>query len=605
MKFNYKHLILFLCIVLVIFRLLVPPTNVLSWDVFGYYLYLPAKFIYHDLHLLNQTWLDGLINTYDPTSTLYQAVQVENGNWVMKYSLGLAILYTPFFFIAYLIAGPLGYPADGLSLPFQYSLAIGGLVYAIIGLIFLSKALRSYFNNTTTCLLLILITIGTNYFQLTVFDGTLLSHNFLFTLYAVLVYYTIRWHNEPKLKFAIGLGFLCGLITLIRPSEVVCIIIPVVWNLYNKESFNIKFELLKKNFVHILIFALCIILVFIPQIYYWKTTTGKYLFYSYTNPGEGFNFLSPYIISFLFSFRKGWFIYTPIMLFSLIGFYYLFKRNRNIFLPILIFIVADIYIISSWSCWYYAGGSYSSRSLVPAYVFLAFPLGYFIEKIKSSATVTKYLFIGIGLFLITLNLFQTWQFENRILSKDRMTRAYYFAIFGKTSVSKEDEKLLLVYRTPEPDEYFENENGYTQKVLYQNNFDENKNKKLLNDSSGVFLLDEKNNFSPGLKLPYHEITETDHAWIRASAKIFVPEGYDEEIPLLVVTFQHNGENYKYKSQEIKKDSVKYNSWNTISIDYLTPEVFSESDSLCVYIWYRGKQGILADEIRVDAFELNK
>lgn len=602
MKLNYKHFIIFLSLLLVVFRFIIPPTDVLSWDVFGYYLYLPAKFIYGDIHLHDQAWLNNLIDTYSPTATLYQASLLENGNWVIKYSLGLSVLYSPFFLIAYLIAEPMGFPADGLSMPFQYSLAIGGLVYAIIGLIFLYRSLRFYFSNSTTSILLFIIFAGTNYFQLTAFDGTLLSHNFLFTLYAMLIYYTIRWHNKPKIKFAIKLGLLCGLIILIRPSEIVCLIIPLCWNLFSKESLSSKITIFRKKFLHIILFTICMLLIFVPQIYYWKTATGKFLFYSYNNPGEGFDFTSPYLISFLFSFRKGWLIYTPIMIFSLIGFYHLFRDNRKIFWPVLIFIIADIYIISSWSCWYYAGASYSSRSLVPAYVLLAIPLGYFTERIRRSRPVIKYSVIVLGAFLILLNLFQTWQFENGIISKERMTRAYYFAVFGKTSVSKEDEKLLLVYRSPESEEYFQDENDYSQKVLFQDHFDKTVNKNLLGDSSGVLLLDETNNFSPALKIPFHDITSSYYAWIRAYVRIFIPAGYDEEAPLLVASFQHNGENYKYRVRGIEKNDIKYNDWNNITLDYLTPEVFSTEDSLSVYVWHRGKKAVLVDDIIVKAYE---
>jgi len=61
----------------------------LTWDVFGYYLYLPSYFIHHDIALQQQEWLTHLLDKYEPTSTLYQAIQIENGNWVMKYSMGM------------------------------------------------------------------------------------------------------------------------------------------------------------------------------------------------------------------------------------------------------------------------------------------------------------------------------------------------------------------------------------------------------------------------------------------------------------------------------------------------------------------------------------
>src|SRR3954471_7865035 len=56
---------------------------VLSWDVFGYYLYLPSHFIYHDLGHLN--FIPALFGKYDPAGDFHHAVLQPDGNYVMKY----------------------------------------------------------------------------------------------------------------------------------------------------------------------------------------------------------------------------------------------------------------------------------------------------------------------------------------------------------------------------------------------------------------------------------------------------------------------------------------------------------------------------------------
>ena len=48
--------------------------------------------------------------------------------------------------------------------------------------------------------------------------------------------------------------------------------------------------------------------------------------------------------------------------------------------------------------------------------------------------------------MIALNLFQTWQFEKRIINASRMSKEYYWAVFGNTSIPKGAEKLLLINR---------------------------------------------------------------------------------------------------------------------------------------------------------------
>ena len=604
-RITIQGTVFLLCLLLVLFRWLVPPVSGLSWDVFGYYLYLPAKFIYHDIGLGHQEWLQDLMNRYHPSSTLYQIIGTENGGLVIKYSMGLAILYAPFFFLANVMAGILGYPTDGLSMPYQYIMAAGGIIYAAIGLIFLARILRVYFNPSLSTLLLILVVAGTNYFQLTAFDGTLLPHNFLFTLYALLVYYTIRWHIKPLMRYAVITGIVCGFIILIRPAEVVCLLIPLLWTVTDRKSLCEKIQLIRHHYLQVIMVIVCIIMVFIPQMIYWKTLTGHYLFFSYRNPGEGFRFLAPYTLKFLFSFRKGWFIYTPLMIFSLLGFYYLFRMNRSIFYAVMVFFIADLYVISSWSNWWYAGGSFSSRSLVPAYVLLSLPLGYFIRRLQTVKRTIRSAVVMVMLFFVVLNLFQTWQFESGIIDKERMTRAYYFAVFGRTSVSEQDKKLLLIDRSTDTNEPFVNEQDYTVKVIYQNHFNNESVYIPVGDTSGVCILDGEHHFSTGPDVRYRDLTRYDHAWIRASVKIFIPDNYRDKWPLLVMAFHHNNKAYKYRTAGLDSTTVIRGAWNKITMDYLTPEVFSRDDDLKVYVWHRGKVPVALDDMLVKVFEPKK
>jgi hypothetical protein len=93
------------------------PGNIISWDVFGYYLYLPFSFIYDDIELKNEQRVWDIINTYHNTATFYQSMKLENGVHIMKYSMGMAVLYAPFFFIGHIMAVFTNYPADGFSIP--------------------------------------------------------------------------------------------------------------------------------------------------------------------------------------------------------------------------------------------------------------------------------------------------------------------------------------------------------------------------------------------------------------------------------------------------------------------------------------------------------
>ncbi|HPB02051.1 MAG TPA: hypothetical protein PLZ67_03780, partial [Bacteroidales bacterium] len=102
------------------------PNQIISYDIYGYYLYLPQTFIYNDLSIHNPAQVLSLMEQYGSSSTFYQATLLPDGTYVMKYSMGLAILYSPFFFIAHTLAPALGYAADGYSFPYQFSLLLNG-----------------------------------------------------------------------------------------------------------------------------------------------------------------------------------------------------------------------------------------------------------------------------------------------------------------------------------------------------------------------------------------------------------------------------------------------------------------------------------------------
>lgn len=592
------YVVIFLSIALVVFRGIAWPTNALTWDVFGYYLYLPATVIHDDPGLKNTEWLDEVMDTYAPSATLYQLVKGDDGNRVIKYTSGLALLYSPFFFVAHWLAPVLGYPEDGFSLPYQLILSLGGILWAIFGLILLRKLLLRLFDDKITSITLLLIVLGTNYFQLSAFDGTLLSHNYLFALYALLLLTTIRWHERPSYTKAFILGLTCGLITLIRPSEMICVLIPLLWNAGSWRQFTFRFKIIKINLYYVLAFVTPALLIGFIQLYYWKSVSGNWLFYSYDNPGEGFRFFPPYILDFLFSFRKGWFIYTPLMIFAFAGFFTLYQRHRAWFPAVLIFVLLDLWIVSSWSCWWYAGGSFSARAMLPAYVLLAVPLASLIEVVSEKRL--KWVAAVFALLIVVLNLFQTWQFEKGIIDKQRMTRAYYGAIFGKTNVDRDKlDTLLLVSRSTETREVFSDFDRYSKRLLFETPFQAD------NDTAQALKLSGSNAFLSGPDLAYHLLTSDDHAWIHAKAEYFIPENFEGVAPMLVSSFHHQNHAYKYRGEPLFADSTLRGKWNSMDLWYLTPEVRNKEDNLKVYIWNRVPSTIYIRNFIVEVWEVKK
>ncbi len=604
-KHYYPFLIVGLMLFVIANNLMFFPNQVFAYDVFGYYLYLPFKFIYHNLGLTDQTVLNSIIAKYHNTESLYQISKLPEGQYVMKYTMGLSFFYAPFFFIGHFIAIVFGFQADGFSFPYQYSVFCGNILYSLAGIWIVSKVLRRFFSRKVSAWILLLIVFSTNYIvHIATFGQNAMSHSYLFTDYALILWWTIRWHETSKIKFAILLGFICGMSILSRPTEIVCVLLPMFWNIYNLQSFKEKLKWMRQHWTQILIFSLIILFLGSFQIAYWKIYTGKFLFTDYGgNVGEGFEFAHPYLLDVLFSFRKGWLVYTPVMAFAIMGFYIIFKQNKAVFWALFIYFILSLYIVSSWSCWWYAQ-SYSQRALIPSYPVLAIGLGFFIKNIIDKSYWIKGSVFVIMAFFVLLNLFQTWQFNTGILDGDRMTQAYYWKIFGKRNVSDEDRKLLLVNRAFDGKESPENESDYQARLLKYLNFESSPFPDSIHVHSGKFSmkLDQENPFSEGVIMPYYQLTQCDHAWLKISASVFTPSIIKKDLFRLNAHFDHQGKAYKYCSFDASEMHLKPNQWNVVMLYYLTPEVRSDRDTLRIYFWNRDEAKYFVDDMKVEILE---
>src|SRR5690606_38307458 len=100
-----------------------------------------------------QGFKDSLIQKYQPTPPGDpQQVFFDEaaGNYVLKYTSGMAIMEAPFFFIAHFLAPHLDYPADGFSPPYQVMIYLGGLLMTLLGLWYLRKLLLLFYSDKVT-----------------------------------------------------------------------------------------------------------------------------------------------------------------------------------------------------------------------------------------------------------------------------------------------------------------------------------------------------------------------------------------------------------------------------------------------------------------------
>ncbi|HET6990184.1 MAG TPA: glycosyltransferase family 39 protein, partial [Bacteroidia bacterium] len=412
-----RYAVLLIAIILFLFRFQYLPEkksslNVTTWDAFGYYMYLPATFIYHDTRELK--WLPDIDKKYNVTGgKLYQANIAKNGKYVFKYLGGVSIIQIPFFLFAHAIAHISGAPADGFSWPYQYCLAFGAILWALFGIILLRKILLRFFNDRVTAITLLLLLLASNFIQYASVDNAM-SHIWIFPLYPLAILATIRWHENPSRKLAFFIGAIIGLAIISRPTEGVMLFIPLFWNTHSKEEAKKKWALVKQNKSHFIFLAIGGLAGILPQLIYWKYASGHFVY----DVGSKWVFANPYF-RVLFGWEKGWFIYTPVAILMVLGFF--FMKNFPFRKSVLIFCLLNIWIIIAWSDWRY-GASYSCRAMVQSYPVFALTLAAFLARMeKNWQKISLY---AIGIYLIGVNLFQIVQYNKTILHYNDMNRAY-------------------------------------------------------------------------------------------------------------------------------------------------------------------------------------
>lgn len=258
----------------------------------------------------------------------------------------------------------------------------------------------------------------------------------------------MMFYRKPTYKYAIFIGFSIGFTIITRPTDIILLIFPLLWPLQNG-GFKQRLIFFSDHKLKILLSILAASMLVILQMAYWKYTAGQYIFYSYGD--EGFNFYKPAVIKGLFSYQKGWFIYTPMVLicfFGVIRAIFLERSNNNFIkkysILLIIYYSITVYVLFSWWMWYY-GGSFGSRVLSQSYPLLGLPFAYLIENIvtKKNALMKKMLFFSLIIWFMFLNIFQTYQYHRGIIHHDRMSKDYYWKAFLKLNVSEEDRGYLL------------------------------------------------------------------------------------------------------------------------------------------------------------------
>ncbi len=403
-------------------------------DNFGYYCYLPATVIHHDLHHLRYSQYARDFYTPNHSDSTKEANITEAYLYgripVLKDTCGIAILESPGFFSAHLISKLAGWADDGYSPFFMFMVHLNNLLFILAGLYFLRKLLLHYYTDSVTAMVLFAIGIASNLYHFTVYLIGM-SHGYLFTLYVLLMLATIRFYrNRADIWSALGVGLTAGMITLVRPNEIICLLIPFFYGLGSFEGLKERIKQLVTD-KRVYLAAFCFILCGIPQLIYWKSLTGQWLYYSYGN--ESFHFSHSEYKAGLFGFSNGWLPYAPVMILALAGIPVMLLKQQKWLLPVVLFLPLHIYIIYCWWCFTYVNGL-GSRPMIETSALLAVPMGLTFGVLGAKPLGR----VLIWLLLIVLGaqqIFMTYQSSKNILTSEISSNVFYWHTLFHSSIS--------------------------------------------------------------------------------------------------------------------------------------------------------------------------
>ena len=348
----------------------------IAGDGFGYYSYLPAKFIFNDPNY-DFKWFNKAHDAnyvYSAFPNPEQNLLVEYGNKkINKYYQGLSFIWMPFFVFGHVIAKITHYPADGFSLPYQLAIGLASLFYLFLGLFYLRKLLQKLFKDDLAATIAPIFIFYGTYLYYYGINLNSQSHVYSFTFITLFMYFAFSFCKEDNNKLTnFLLSALClAIVACIRPLNGLVLFVTPLF--FTKTTFKNIFKFQELKLAHLAI-ALLTIAVLYHQLSIMYIQTGTFLPYTYTD--EHFDFSNPRLFDVLISYHSGWFVYVPLAFISFFGAFFLPTLKQKIVLPL--FYAGIIFLYSCW--WYWP---ITARAVIDYHALLAIFLAAFLIKVRA------------------------------------------------------------------------------------------------------------------------------------------------------------------------------------------------------------------------------
>jgi hypothetical protein len=362
----------------------------INGDGVMYYVYVRSLWKDFDLDLADEYAHYDLLRRSD------LAVPTRTGLRRSIFSVGPAVVWTPFFFLGEVVArgqGLLGGEADlsGYGPAHRNAVALGSLLYGFAAVLLIHALLLRYFS-AGIALGAALLSWWATFLHWYMVQQPTMSHapSAFGSAFVVWLWERDRQAREPWGFFMLGLAM--GLAMCLRWQNGVLLVLPGLELLARLRA---EPQALARYVQCGALLGLGTLIGAVPQMAAWKALYGEWVL---RYPPHGTDFLRfdhPFVLQTLFSSRHGLLSWTPVFWAAYLGFLPLLRRRPQLALPLLLPLLLMTYVNMCSGDWW-AGGSYSNRRFDSLLPLLACGLAASLDGLTRTLRARPQLVLGLA-----------------------------------------------------------------------------------------------------------------------------------------------------------------------------------------------------------------
>lgn len=324
-------------------------------DGIGYFANLRSVVFDHDLNLVNDyRALTGFVPPHAATP---------------KYSIGMALVWLPFYLVAHvtvLLARALGFGVSdsGYGYPYQTAVCLGTMAYGYVGLRLTYRLCRERWSESAALGGTLLTWLGSGAVYYLVFENSM-AHVVSIAAVAGLIVWWRLGRQRSRLAYFGGMGALVGLAAMVRPQDAAFGLLPAADLALRGLAAARPFD---RGAVRALLRDAAMLgggafLAYLPQFATSWVVYGTPLGNGYSQRGIGFDFGSPHLYGTLFSSWHGLYSWHPVLLLATAGLFLVVRAERRYGLLLCVALAVQVYLVACWAFWWSAD-AFGSRLLL-------------------------------------------------------------------------------------------------------------------------------------------------------------------------------------------------------------------------------------------------